>query len=306
MTFFRNTFLAAIFVQFAALSVAITSFAQERTLLSGTVQDAASQVPLPGASVRVALVSDTAHSRFTYTTTRGEYRFKELAPGRYTVYFSLLGYLSDSARVEIQAGHEETMSIQLHIQPLEEQDVVVTASRHEEKETHSPASISVVTPKEIREQVTSVPTDVLKNVPGIDVAQEGIAMGTYASRSFHSVFGSDILTMNDYHSLEVPAIGGFYGILLPQSIEDIDHVEVVRGPGSALYGPEAATGVVNFISKSPFSSQGTDLSVAGGERDYTNLNFRNAEAIGDRFAFSISGRYLAANDWHSADDPKED
>ncbi len=299
----RRLFIVAIF-----LNVVRVSVGQQSTvgILSGTVQDASDRSPLSGVSIHVTLHSDNPINRYTYSNAQGEFRFKDLFPGQYTVVFSVLGYISDSVRIDVSGSHLETVHMQLHAQPLESQDVVVTASRHEEKETHSPASISVVTPAEVREQIAATPTDILKNVPGIDVAQEGIAMGTYASRSFHSVFGSDVLTMNDYHSLEVPAIGGFYGILLPQNMEDIDHVEVVRGPGSALYGPEAATGVVNFISKSPFASQGTNLSFAGGERDYVNANFRNDEAIGDRFAFSISGRYLAANDWQVADDPKED
>ncbi len=277
-------------------------------VIGGIVHDA-SGTPLPGVTIRLTRVSDTSFVRYTYTNSVGRYEFTkriDLADGQYLVAFSLLGYLDKSYTIDAHWQEPDTLDAELAEQPLHSQDVVVTSSRHEEKETHSPASISVVSAAEIRDQVDATPTDALKNVPGMDVSSEGIGTSTYASRSFHSVYGSDLLTMNDYHSLEVPALAVYYGILIPQTMEDIDHIEVIRGPGSALYGPEAATGVVNFISKSPFASQGTNLDIAGGERDYINADFRHAEAFGDKFAFSISGHYLEANDWHDADDPKED
>lgn len=262
-------------------------------------------VPLPGATVRIAPSSDTLKARYTLTNANGIFRMHELAPGSYQVRISLLGY--EKGTEEIPVG-TTTVSINMVLSPspIQSQDIVVTASRHEEKATNAPASITVVPPQQIKEHVLNTPTDVLQSVPAIDIAHEGIAMETYSSRSFHSVFGSDMLTMNDYHSLDVPAIGGFYGILVPEISSDIERVEIVRGPGSALYGPDAAPGVIHFISKSPFTSPGTDVSVAGGERTYFDGSLRFDQAIGDNFAFKVSGHLLKATDWSIADDPKED
>ncbi|HEX5315072.1 MAG TPA: TonB-dependent receptor, partial [Candidatus Kapabacteria bacterium] len=262
--------------------------------------------PLAGVSVRAILQLDTLHTHSTITHADGVFRFQALAPGSYTVHFALLGYLPLSKDESIPNGAEVKLNVQLEEAPVGSQEVVVTASRHPEKATNAPASITVVPAEAIREQVLSTPTDILSSVPGIDIAHEGIAMSTYSGRSFHSVFGSDMLTMNDYHSLEVPAIGGFYGILIPEIPADIERVEIVRGPGSALYGPEAATGVIHFISKSPFESQGADVSVAGGERNYFDGALRYAQALSDNFAFKVSGHILRANDWSIADDPNED
>ncbi len=275
-------------------------------ILAGTCVDVSTGAPLPGVTVRAVIESDSTSAKYTYTNSVGKYRLSGLPSGKYYITYSLLGYQDVHSKVDVYGTEPAMMNIAMTVQPLESQDVVVTADRHEEKETHAPASMSVVSQAEIRDQVDATPTDALKNIPGIAVASEGIAMSTYAGREFHSVYGSDMLTMNDYHALEVPALAVYYGILMPQTMDDIDHIEVVRGPGSALYGPEAATGVVNFISKSPFASQGTNLSISGGERDYINASFRHDEAIGDKFAFTVSGHYLSANDWHVADDPKED
>jgi len=280
--------------------------AQDRSgVISGECDETATGAPLPGVTVRVMLVSDTTFVRYAFTNSVGKYRFKNLFLGKYIVKHSILGYEDELRTAEVTGTEPLILKIEMNVQPLSSQNVIVTASRHEEKETHSPSSISVVSSAELRDQVDATPADALKNVPGIDVSSEGIATSTYASREFHSVYGSDMLTMNDYHALEVPSLAVYYGILIPQTMDDIDHVEVVRGPGSALYGPEAATGVVNFISKSPFASQGTNLSISGGERDYLDASFRHDESIGDKFAFNISGHYLSANDWTS-DDPNED
>jgi outer membrane receptor for ferrienterochelin and colicins len=283
----------------------ITSALHAQGTLSGNATDA-NGAPLPGVTVRAVPTSDSTTPRYTFTNSVGKYRFSKLASSSYRVTFSLLGFLDKNYTVDINEAQPATLNAELAEQPLKSQEVVVTSSRHEEKELHSPASISVVSAQEIRDHVNPTPTEALKNVPGMDVAQEGIAYSTYATRSFHSVYGTDVLTMQDYHSLELPALAVFYGILMPQNMDDIDHIEVIRGPGSALYGPDAATGVVNFISKSPFASQGTNISISGGERDYINAGFRHDEAISDKFAFTLSGNYLKANDWALADDPKED
>src|SRR5579883_3501936 len=275
-------------------------------ILTGAVLASSDGSPLPGVTVHVVSEADTSLGHYTFTNSKGKYKFVNLTPGKYSVTYSLLGYVSIKKETDVSDAESTTLNVQLSEQPLNSEDVVITASRHEEKITHAPASISVVPSTVVREHVTATPTDILATVPGIDVSREGIAMATYSSRSMHSVFGSDMLTMNDYHSMEVPAIGGFYGILMPQVPDDIDHVEVIRGPGSALYGPDAATGVVHFISRSPFASQGTNISFAGGERSYIDGAFRHAQALSDKFAFKISGHYLRANDWPIADDPKED
>ena len=276
------------------------------TTLSGHVTDAQGNAPLPGVTVRAMLESDTAHTHYTFTTARGEYRLRNLTPGKYRLSYSLLGYLADTTEANVVESETSTLDMALSEQPMKSQDVIVTASRHEEKELHSPASISVVTPESIRDHIAPTPTDAVENVPGMDMAHEGILYSTYATRGFHSVYGTDVLTMQDYHSLELPALAVFYGILMPETLDDIDHVEAIRGPGSALYGPDAAEGVVNFISKSPFASQGTNLAVSGGERNYIDADFREDEALSDKFAFTLSGHYQKATDWPLADDPQED
>jgi outer membrane receptor for ferrienterochelin and colicins len=274
-------------------------------VLSGEVTASSSGAPMPGVTIRAQLQSDSTFVRYTFTNGQGKYRLTNLRTGTYSVRYGELGYKTIVSTAQILGAEPTVLRIEMSEEALHSEDVVVTASRHEEKVTSAPASVSVITNATLREHINASPTDALASVPGMDVSREGIAMSTYSSRSMHSVFGSDILTMNDYHSMEVPAIGGFYGILMPQVPDDIERVEVVRGPGSALYGPDAATGVVHFISRSPFASQGTSLSISGGERNYLEGSFRHAQMLSDRLAFKVSGRYLAAKDWQIAEDTSE-
>ena len=69
--------------------------------------------------------------------------------------------------------------------------------------------------------------------------------------------------------------------LIPTINEDIEQIEVVSGPGAALYGPNSANGVMHVLTRSPFTSQGTTLSIGGGERRFFTGSLRHAGVIND-------------------------
>jgi len=91
------------------------------------------------------------------------------------------------------------------------------------------------------------------------------------------------------------------GYFVPASNEDIERMELVRGPGSALYGPNASSGVLNIITRSPFASKGTTLFVAGGQQSLINGGLRHAGTLSDNLGYKISGQYFSANDWEYRD-----
>ncbi|MFM7156386.1 MAG: TonB-dependent receptor, partial [Bacteroidota bacterium] len=85
---------------------------------------------------------------------------------------------------------------------------------------------------------------------------------------------------------------------------DIERIELVRGPASALYGPNAAQGVLNIITRSPFSSQGTTVFLAGGLQNLMNAGIRHAGTLSDDLGYKLSAQYFSANDW-AFEDPVE-
>jgi iron complex outermembrane receptor protein len=88
--------------------------------------------------------------------------------------------------------------------------------------------------------------------------------------------------------------------------EDIERVELVLGPGSALYGPNSAGGVMHIITKSPFSSQGTTLTIGGGERSIFMASIRHAGIFNQQIGYKISGQYYQGNDWEYFDPAEPD
>jgi len=95
----------------------------------------------------------------------------------------------------------------------------------------------------------------------------------------------------DYRSLSGPGLGTFDALNSPLNNLDIDRIEVVRGPGSALYGPGVTTGVVHFITKSPIDKPGTSLELMGGELNTYGITARHATKVSDKFGFKVNAVY---------------
>src|SRR6185503_798143 len=109
-------------------------------------------------------------------------------------------------------------------------------------------------------------SDHLKSTPGVDVSQGGIVQSNVVARGFNNAFSGALLMLQDYRFAGVPSLRVNVPLLLTGVGEDIDRMEVLLGPASALYGPNSANGVLHVITKSPFTSRGTTLTVDAGER----------------------------------------
>src|SRR5690606_6241362 len=110
--------------------------------------------------------------------------------------------------------------------------------------------------------------------------------------------------LTDYRQGAIASLGVNGYNFMPINSIDLERVEVVRGPGSALYGPGVDAGVIHFISKDPFTYPGTTVSVAGGERSLISAQARHAGVVGERFGYKVVGSYLQAKDWEL--DPAND
>jgi iron complex outermembrane receptor protein len=274
-----------------------TALAQNGTL-AGTVLESGSK-PVVGASVRVTKSGGTPTG--SYTNSNGKFTVPNLAPGNYTVVFTSVGFKKLEREAVITANETTQLNVSLEPETINFNDVVVTASRSQEKALEAPASITVVDPMAIAERPAMVPTEHLRGATGVDFAQTGISQQTTVTRGFNNVFSGMLLTLSDYRIAGVPSLRVNVPYFNPIVNDDIERMELVRGPGSALYGPNATQGVLNIITKSPFASQGTSVSIAGGERNLFNGTLRHAGTIGDDFGFKISGQYMRADDWQFID-----
>jgi len=279
-----------------ALLVLPVTIRAQTGAIAGRVTDSTSSDPL--SSARVSAASGGASAVSVPTGDDGSYRIANLAPGTYDVTVTRIGYaLRRVAGVRVTAGG--TAQVDVRMAPLATQlnPAVVTASRREEKILDAPASIAVVETAEIERRPSVTVADHLKGVPGVDVNAGGIAQANIVTRGFNNAFSGALLTLQDYRFAAVPSLRVNVPFLFTGTNEDIERVEVLLGPASALYGPNSANGVLHIITKSPFTSQGTTLTLDGGERSILRGAARHAGLIGSKAGYKLSGEYFTGTDW---------
>lgn len=184
--------------------------------------------------------------------------------------------------------------------------VVISASKRKERVLDAPASVSLINSEKIENTAAISATDNLKNIPGVDVMPTGLVSQNVAVRGFNNIFSGGMLTLVDNRIGSVPSLKVNAFQLLPSSNEDIEKIEIVRGPGSALYGPNASDGVMHIITKSPLNMDAdhnaeTSLSFTAGSRSVWAPSVRHAQKISDKVGFKISGGYMQGHDFEYTD-----
>ena len=286
-------------VAFATLAVTTTAAAQNGTI-TGRVTDVDGGRPVVGATVR-ALTATGSTAAGAMTNDEGQYRLS-VAPGTYTVSVRRVGYGAVEQRdVMVTAGGATEANVALAAVAVELNALVVTAGRVEQKALEADAHTEVVTARVVEERPTLTAVEQLRSVPGVDYAGTGIQGGNVVVRGFNNVFSGAMLTISDYRYATVPSLRVNTPYLIPTPNEDVGQIEVVLGPGAALYGPNAANGVMHIISRSPFESQGTTLSIGAGNRSVLRGAMRHAGVVGERFGYKVSGQILRGDDWKYTD-----
>jgi iron complex outermembrane receptor protein len=151
---------------------------------------------------------------------------------------------------------------------------VTSVSKQETDLFASPAAISVVTADDIqRLGITSLP-EALRLAPGMDVAQINPSEWAVSARGFNAEFGRELLVLIDGRTVYTPTTAGVYWDAQDVVMEDLDRIEVIRGPGATLWGANAVDGVINVISKSAKETQGLLLSGSAGSAEQDAVTVR--------------------------------
>ena len=276
--------------------VVSTIFAQDGTI-TGRVLDATNGSPLMGANVVLE-----GSSQGAATDTEGRYTISQVVAGEHTLMVTYIGY--QILKKDVTVIEDKTYSQDLELEPeaIQMETYVVTASRRRERVEDAPAAISVISKTQIRRESNTNLGDYLKGTKGIDFTQSGIDSYNMTARGFNSSFSSRLLTLTDGRMANVPSLRLTAYNVIPVSFEDVEQIEVVLGPASALYGPNAHSGVLNIVTSSPIRTTGTSINIQGGllsQRDTDLLKkftFRTAHKFGN-FGFKVSGVALAGQDW---------
>lgn len=168
--------------------------------------------------------------------------------------------------------------------------VVVTASRTEQSLHDAPATISVLTEADIAAIPADDYGDLLRNVPGLNVSQMSARDIQIAGRTATNSLSTSQLVLVDSRTIYLDFFGFVAWDFLPVNPYEIKQIEVVRGPGSAVWGANAFSGVVNLITKSPRDLDGTAVLLGGGELGSFFGSISHA-GVRDKFGYKISAAY---------------
>jgi len=223
------------------LSLFISLGGARAATLEGTVFDPSGQV-VPGA--RVSLLESLAVRAERQTDSRGAYKFEGLRSGAYRLVANAPGFSTSTVAVEVAENQTRIAHLHLELSAVAQQ-VVVSASLGGALVPQIGSSVSVVTRQEMDDRGAQSVLEVLRGVPGVEVNQTGRRGGVTGvfirgGNSNYNLVMMDGIQMNQFG-------GDFDFAALPA--DGVDHVEVTRGPESALYGSNAVTGVINIVTR---------------------------------------------------------
>jgi len=177
---------------------------------------------------------------------------------------------------------------------------VTSVSKRTQKVADAAAAVFVITQEDIRRSgATSIP-DALRMVPGLEVAQIDQNKWAIGSRGFNGRFDNKLLVLIDGRSVYTPLFSGVYWNVQDVVLEDVDRIEVIRGPGATLWGANAVDGVINIITKSAKATQGGLVSAGAGSQEATAETVRYGAKVKDSTYYRVYGKYY---DWYPSIDP---
>ena len=284
----RETFKQAILLLTFFMSV---SGLYAQSSIKGTITDETTGDGLIGANVIIV-----GTTQGTITDIDGNFSIDTDQSPPFDIEISYTGY---TARTITITSSDQVVNTTLFEGILFGQDVVISASRKREKVQEAPASISVLSSRQLENSAQgSDPIRDLINVPGVQIQQQSAARMNIEMRGTSSIFGSATFPIKDYRSLVGPGLGTFQSEAAGLSRLDLERIEVVRGAGSALYGPGVTTGVIHFITKSAIDKPGTAIEVVGGELSTYGATIRHAGANEAKtFGYKINAAYNTGNEF---------
>lgn len=277
----------------AAMLVA-TPLAAQTGSVSGTVRDeTGNAIPRVAVALRGSGLS-------TATDANGRFALSTVPAGDWVLEVRALGFAPVDSVIRVGASDGLNLSVTLTRRVLDLGSIVVEgASRRPEEVLEAPAAVAVAPREALRAAaLTGETPQALREVPGVDVVQSDLFDYNINARGFNSTLNRSILVLVDGRDIAVPFLGSQEWAGVSFSPEDLEQVEFVRGPGSALYGANAFNGVVRITTPTSREALGTRLTTGGGSRDAFRADLRHGALLaGGRAAFRVSGGYSRALGW---------
>jgi iron complex outermembrane receptor protein len=176
---------------------------------------------------------------------------------------------------------------------------VTSVSKRAQKLADAPAAIFVITQEDIRRSGARSIPEALRMAPGIEVARIDENKWAIGSRGFNGRFANKLLVLIDGRTVYTPLFSGVYWNVQDVLVEDIERIEVIRGPGATLWGANAVNGVINIITKSAQATQSALITAEAGNEERVLGGVRYGDKIGDKAFYRAYSKY---SKWASSTD----
>ncbi len=271
--------------------------AQEVGIVSGVVQQVDDASPLAWARVEVESTGLGA-----FTDDEGRFRIVDVPVGAQVLIVSWMSTGGQRVPIQVLGGSELELRIEYRPVPFALSEIIVSGgSRVSESLVEAPVAIAVADRLQSRSySVTGQHPQVIQGLAGMDVSSNGIHDFNVNTRGFNADLSQRLLVLMDGRDLAIPFLAAQEWSALSLPLEDIARLEVVRGPGSALYGANAYNGVINILTPYARDVVGNKMSLAGGELATVRGDLRHASVFGqdERFGIRANVGFYRSRDWH--------
>ena len=204
----------------------------------------------------------------------------------------------------------ETLSLDYTEMSLEDllNVTVVSAAKKEQLISETNAAIFVITQETLKRSGATSIMDALRMVPGIQVARIDANKWAISARGFNDGFANKLLVLKDGRTLYSPLFSGVFWDIQDTVLEDIERIEVIRGPGATLWGANAVNGVINIITKKSRDTQGSLVTVGAGTEERGFGTVRHGGKVGSDTYYRLFAKYFNRDggDYFTGGDAEDD
>jgi len=278
---------------------------QAQSVITGKVVDNDTKEAVPGVSI---VVKGTDQGSFTDSNGKFSVKIQSLPA---TLVFSFIGFET----YEQEVSSAQDISVELKSGPIFLDEIVVAASRSEQRKLESPVTIERLGSKEIANSPQVNYYDMMQGLKGVDVTISSIGFTSVTTRGFNTSGNTNFTQMVDGMDNQAPGLNFPLGNVIGLTQLDVDNIELLSGSSSALYGSRGLNGTMIMKGKDPFQYQGLSVLVTQGvnhvnnqkhndpvcESPYSDFTLRYAKKVNDKLAFKVNFQYTKANDWVAND-----
>ena len=281
-----------------SLSVGILIFLIAIPLFAanGTISGRITRADGGGIGGVIVQVIETGEAQLS--DANGDFRFS-VPPGTYSLQFVAGEQVATEQNVVVSSAGTTRVDKRVDWNlSVAETITVYSASRRVERVVEAPAAVTVMAQEEIAAVAPSGQAPrIVESAPGVDFTNSGLYDTNFNARGFNSSLNRRILTLVDGRDPAVAFLGSQEWAALSFPLDEMASVELVRGPGSALYGANAFSGVLNMTTRSPKASPGGRLMLSAGDLNTRRGDIRHAGGLGGEVYYRVVGGYQQSDDF---------